>query len=892
MKKFTLIVALFIIAWSSQAQQLLWTDVPESAIPTATDAKYQNSLTNYRTFALDLETIQTTLANASTESISIQLPMPNGTEERFQVEYAPVMHPALAAKYPQIRAYKIRSVENPTIKGRLDCSPYGLNAYIFTETGEVSIHPYAQGDTDYYVAYSSSDIQFTAGNAPTTGCGVNPLEEHNHAPALESPVVTERDDTPVEVYVYELALACTAEYGLAKGGTVESVMASFNTAVNTVNAIFEQEVGTRLMLIANNDELIFLDPDTDPYNNINDAASLLNQNTNAIVNTVGIPLDDFDMGHVFTNGCINNLGGIASPSQVCGDGRARGVTCHSSSDIQGIAIRIMAHELGHQFSLGHSWNNCPPTEDQYAPQSAYEPGAGTTIMSYSGTCGDQNIQFGTDAYYSAGSLEEFFTYTRLDQGSECATVETTSNNEPELTLNYEDGFYIPVSTPFELIADGSDEDGDPITYCWEQFNLGPYSPLGSPVGNAPIFRSYPPTASPVRIFPRIQTIIANETDIAELLPTYNRDLSFRCTVRDNNDDVAGVVWEQVDFLVTETAGPFLVESPNTGNEVWEVGDYVEVSWDVANTTNSLVNCQNVNILLSITGGTNFTVPLAENVPNDGSQFVTVPNFVTGIARIKVAAADNVFFDISNESFEIAPAAAAGFAVSATPSAQQICLPEVVEIEIATDSLLGFSNPITLDVTDGLPADASFSFSSNPVLPGESTTLTIDMSTVTSDGEFLVEVTATADSADTEVRVIDFELVSNDFSDLSLLTPVNGESSILLSTEFTWDAAAGADSYDIEIATSPTFGNTIIDGAENITGTSFTPTVLFEESTLYFWRIRPINECGKGDYITPFSFNTINSSCTPFEATNVPIAISGTGTPTVTSTLDVKYFWCN
>ena len=64
----------------------------------------------------------------------------------------------------------------------------------------------------------------------------------------------------------------------------------------------------------------------------------------------------------------------------------------------------------------------------------------------------------------------------------------------------------------------------------------------------------------------------------------------------------------------------------------------------------------VNILLSTNGGNNFE-PLLLNTPNDGSATITVPPVpFTERARIKVEAADNIFFDVSNQNFTILPVA--------------------------------------------------------------------------------------------------------------------------------------------------------------------------------------------------------------------------------------------
>ncbi|MBK6997592.1 MAG: LamG domain-containing protein [Lewinellaceae bacterium] len=77
------------------------------------------------------------------------------------------------------------------------------------------------------------------------------------------------------------------------------------------------------------------------------------------------------------------------------------------------------------------------------------------------------------------------------------------------------------------------------------------------------------------------------------------------------------------------------------------------TWDVANTDNASVNCQNVKISLSLDGGYNYTYVLAANTPNDGSETVTLPaGICSNKSRIKIEAADNIFFDVSNADFNI------------------------------------------------------------------------------------------------------------------------------------------------------------------------------------------------------------------------------------------------
>jgi hypothetical protein len=170
------------------------------------------------------------------------------------------------------------------------------------------------------------------------------------------------------------------------------------------------------------------------------------------------------------------------------------------------------------------------------------------------------------------------------------------------------------------------------------------------VGNAPIFRSFPAKAVSFRTFPKLVRILNDNQLLGEILPTYGRNLNFRLTVRDG---LGGVHWDQGSLTVDDTSGPFDITSQNTA-ETWEAGQQQTVTWDVANTTNAAVDCQTVNILMSELGFV-YDIVLAANTPNDGSELITVPSLNTVKARIRVRAANNIFFDINNANIEITTA---------------------------------------------------------------------------------------------------------------------------------------------------------------------------------------------------------------------------------------------
>ncbi|MEZ5041941.1 MAG: M12 family metallo-peptidase [Saprospiraceae bacterium] len=891
-----LLCLLFSSAAVAQQKQNTWQTIEENRLLLPQNAEVYIPTEKYLVFDVNFDLLKRQLADAPEEfaanspaALQLSFPLPDGTYEVFSVVHSPVMGPELSAKYPSIRSFKIVSTSNKLTTGRIDYSPKGFHAYIDSPKGIFYIDPYADVATNYHVAYYAKDMVIDQDQVPALSCGVHdlhtaksPLEDLD----LDDHFALQKSKTTalISLRTYRLALACTGEYAQANGGSVESVLSSMNTAVNRVNQIFEQEVAVRLVIIDRNDELVFLDAATDPYNSPRDGTALLAQNTTILNGRIGF--GTYDIGHVFTRGCDNGLAGVANPSSVCQSNKGAGVTCHYTSDLEKIAVEVMAHEIGHQFSCGHSWNNCPQSANQMSFDNAFEPGSGSTIMSYAGLCGGNNIQPNSDPYYNIGSLEDFIQFSREDGGNNCPTLTPTDNHTPSVEDTYLDGFTIPINTPFKLSASGTDEDGDPITYCWEQYDIGPASTLGSPTGDAPLFRSYPPTTDSMRYFPNLGAILNNANLDVELLPSYSRFLTFRCTVRDNNPQAGGVAWTQVNFKASNTAGPFKVTSPNTNAVRWQTGSSQEITWDVANTDNSVVNCQTVNIWLSTDGGLHYPYLLLEKTANDGQAFITVPELVSTQARIMVEAADNIFFDLSNTNFVIEAGQSPSFSLAVNPlTTLDLCPPTTTSLTIAAASNLGFSGPISLDVVGNLPENTTFSFSKNPIAPAESSQLDISFNAF-SEGvyDFLIRAHAGTDTIYRDVRVA---TVSNDFSSMALVGPADGTTGVVLSTNFSWMPSENADTYAIEVATSPTFvPESIILQADNLTQPTYTPSIQFEANHIYFWRVRPENGCGPGPFLEPFAFQTTTAECVQLTATGVPVTLPGSGLPTRELTINI------
>jgi subtilisin-like proprotein convertase family protein len=887
----TLILSALCLA-TTFAQQNFWNENIGRAL---TGDQFQDrhfKVAKYRTLALDLSGLQAALQAAPLETtlagsnpVELLMPMPDGSMKRFLAVESPVMAPGLAARYPAIKTYKGWNPEQPKETIRFGYSPdQGFYATILAAEGAVYIDALEQGGERLYLAYFVAE-NAAAGLRSAFICETE--EEHGHEPEpgiYEGNQLETRSPAEEEgvLRTYRLAMAVTGEYSIFHGGTTASALAAVVLKVNRLNQVFERDLAIRAELVENNDTLIFLDPATDSLSNGNTSA-LLGEIADVINSRIGQA--NYDFGHVLNrhNDFVGN--GVAALRSVCNPlTKARGVSGITIPQGDPFVIAIIAHEMGHQFGATHTMNDCQNVESS----TAYEPGSGVTIMAYAGICQpSNNVQNFTEDFFHIISMEQIFEYTREGNGDGCAVKTPTGNLAPTVEVPNLTGTFIPISTPFQLTASATDPENDLLTYAWEQFDTGPTNVgLGNPQGNSPLFRVFQPSTSPTRVFPRLNKIVNNSFDVSEILPTYSRDLTFRCAVRDNNPGGGNVTWAQTRFRSDDTAGPFRVTVPNDSGIEWEVGDYREIRWDVANTDNNRVRCYRVNIKLSTDGGFTYPITLLEGVPNTGSAFVTIPDAVTSTARIRVEAADNIFFDISNANFAIGEPSAPGYAMTASPAnIRPVCLPEPTVVQISTSALLGFDEPIALSLEGELPAEASVTFADNPILPGETTTMTIDWGTFVND-TFRLQIVGITESLDTSYRFLEFATVSNDYSELALLTPEDGTSDIVVSTPFSWTSVPDAERYDFQLATSPSFGPTNIAAANGLTGTGHTPNVLLETNQLYFWRIRPVNECGPNEWLPPFAFRTAAVDCVEFSANDLPVSIANAANTTRTSRIFV------
>jgi hypothetical protein len=201
-----------------------------------------------------------------------------------------------------------------------------------------------------------------------------------------------------------------------------------------------------------------------------------------------------------------------------------------------------------------------------------------------------------------------------------------------------------------------------------------------------------------------------------------------------------------------------------------------------------------------------------------------------------------------------------FVITVTPAQVDICAGSDAFFTVDVGQVGDSTDPVMLSAT-GQPTGASASFAPNPVTPPAISSLTIGSTAAALPGSYPVTVVGAAGALVHDDTVI--LKVSNAAPALpTLLAPANGALNVAVRPTFTWNPAAYATAYDIEVGTDPDFS--YVAAAEGgVVHTSWTPDSDLDPSTVYYWRVRAVNGCGITPYSAAFAFTTAPSP-TPTE----------------------------
>ncbi len=797
---------------------------------------------------------------------TVYFPDETGTLIPFQVSEASVLSPELAAKYPGIRSYKGYSLTNKKDRIRFSVSHRGVQSMIVhTDKGSTTFMQKTTRESNRYVVYNKDSKDFAnSGFICRTRSDVE--KSLGGTTFLGGTTLKLVDDQVLRKY--RIAVSATGEYTAFHGGTIADALAAINATLTRVNEVFETDLAVTLELVANTDQVIYTDAATDPY-----TGNFNSQTQTTLTSVIGEA--NYDVGHLFHQDTDNgNAGFIGS---VCRDGQ-KGSAFSSGTTPEGDTydLDFVGHELGHQFGANHTWS----FESEGTSVQA-EPASGTTIMGYAGIAPGNNVAPNGDDYFHYFSILQITAYLGT---TSCAMETPLTNNPPVITATGD--FVIPRSTAFVLTGNATDPDGNTLTYAWEQIDdgvvttatFGPTNPSGAN------FRSRRPSLSPERYFPQLARVV--QGNLVQTNPATNsawetvsdvaREMNFALTVRDNANGGGQVASDLVKVRVVNNAGPFVVTSQTT-SETYTAGTSQEVLWDVAQTNETPINAQMVDILLSTDGGLSFPIFLAEDVPNNGAHTVLLPATATTSARIMVRAKNNIFFAVNTSNFTINAAQAV---LDFDALEFTVCQSDDITIPFVYETDLGFNEQVTFSATN-IPAGLSAAFSpTTATADGTPVDLTFSNTAAVAVGSYPITITATSASL-TQNVVLDLNIYNTSFSNVNLTAPANGLQNAALQQLLQWESNAAYTSYDVEISTDPGFGS-VLESATVIFDQYLTTTL--QELTTYYWRIKPKNECGEGVFGPAFNFTTIDVNCNTEIATGLPLEISTTGTPTVTSTI--------
>ncbi|MGE0561419.1 MAG: reprolysin-like metallopeptidase [Flavobacteriales bacterium] len=867
----------------AQNSSSLWTKVDKSTLTSKNEVRRAAHPKEAQYFNLDLNQLKNVLATAPNKenftgksNVIVDFPTPEGTLEHFRVWEASIMHPDLAAKFPMIKTYVAQGIEDPTATMRFSVTQFGLHTQTLSGTRTPSyIDPFTT-DLVSYIVYDKSSL------GESTSAFECLTEDDINLPSLKTGGSTMKADVnDQKLRKFRLAQSCTGEYGTIFKGTgttaqqKANVQAQMTITINRVNGVYERDLAITLEFIPNNDTLIYLlaasDPWTGEYNT---------KTAQTIDANVGIA--NYDIGHNFNTSGGGNAGCLScvclgTTGSQAGTHKGRGMTGSSNPTGDPFDIDYVAHEMGHQFGGYHTMNTCSRSGNG---QTEVEPCSGSSVMGYAGIC-SVNVQNNSDAHFIYNNIRDISSNVQTGN-STCGAVTNLTNNPP--TANAGNNYTIPKSTAFILEGIGNDPDGNgSLTYEWCQNDPAQAPGTSAPVSTwtvGPLYRAKYPTTSPNRYMPRIQDVIAgNLTPTWEVTPSVGRTLNFSFLVRDNDPLGGQVASDLMTVTVNGTAGPFVVTSQNTTGITLNSGASTPVTWNVAGTTASPVSTPNVDIFLSKDGGLTYPVTLATGVPNNGSANVVIPSGnVTTQGRIMVRGSGNIFYAINSKNFAIQDAE---FVMNFSNTSSANCPTVDAVYDFTYNTFLGFSETTTFSAS-GQPAGSTVTF--NPTsasADGTPVQITISGLTAGMAGSYSIDITGTATSV-TKLATITLDVLDPNPTAATLTLPADVATGVDPGVTFTWSNGGPGAMYNIDIATDAAF-TSIVDAATGLSTNSYVSSSLISATT-YYWRVTTSNTCGSAPSSSTFSFTT--SSCAVTMSTNVPVAISSSGTPVVTSTINI------
>jgi Metallo-peptidase family M12B Reprolysin-like/Secretion system C-terminal sorting domain/Bacterial pre-peptidase C-terminal domain/Fibronectin type III domain len=883
MKKNFLFVLSFTLITALQAQKNAWSSNTADASKMTKDKAVarQSFPAQFKLFNLDHATFKQQLfsiVGTARRSTVIDLPNANGQLEQFEVYEASNFDTELQARFPEIRSFSGRGINDKTASLKLSYSPQGVQTIVFRTEKETECIEAFSNDHNTYAVFKSVRAK---GSLPWSCSTPEQVLTNNLNDQVNNSNIAARSGADLKVM--RLAQSVTAEYsnyfGATSASQVSLVLSAVNATLTRCNGVYEKDLALHLNLVSTSTNVFYYNPSTDPYSAAaTGSGGAWNSELQTTLTSV-IGDANYDIGHLFgASGGGGNAGCIGC---VCGTGKGSGFTSPNDAIPQGdnFDIDYVVHEVGHQLGANHTFS-----KSLEGTGVNKEVGSGITIMGYAGITA-QDVAPHSIAYYHEASIAQIQANLATKT---CPVTSAITNATP--VVNAVSNFTIPISTPFALTGSATDANAsDVLTYSWEQNDnattSGTSSVASATKTTGPNFISFAPSTSPTRLFPKLATILAGSNlsgplpggdagANTEALSSIARTLNFRLTVRDNApySSTAPVSVGQTQFTdmavtVSAASGPFAVTAPNTAVS-WNVGTTQNVTWSVNNTTAAPVSCANVKISLSTDGGNTFPTVLVASTPNDGTEAITVPNVNSTTCRIKVEAVGNIFFDIDNANFTItgsAPTCGDATGLNATS----------ITNTSAAVNWTAVTNAVSYTVDYKLSTATAWTNAATAT-----TSTSVAISGLTQGTTYDYRVLATCSAGAGNYAQAQFTTTAP----ATCNAPTGLASSAITATGATvsWSAVSGAASYDVDYKL-----NTATVWTNAVTATTATSRAItgLSASSLYDYRVRT-NCASLSSAYTQAQFTTAAVSTCPG---TYDVSTNGTvaGAATIPFNTDVK-----
>ena len=328
------LVALLILAATTANAQTPFFE-RQSTKGLRVDASMTSNIKNLSFYKLQVAALRSYLSKAPLEfsgrvaGLPLQIPLPDGSLETFNMLESPVLSPQVAANHPDIKTYNGQGQTHKNYTIRISFTALGFNAIVLGLGQDAAYYEKVSTDSasGLYRVYLTRDAQRPIPTkAPGQGnkCGV--LEKM--APLPGTPAQGRQaalvNSTGATLRTFRLAIAANGEFTqqAVYGGNVNLAFAGVVGYVNRLNAVYRNELSVALTLVSDV-SAVYSNTATDPYTN-SSQSMMLGQNQANLDNLIGT--SKYDVGHVFTFEGSSG-GGVAALGSVCDESsKARGVS--------------------------------------------------------------------------------------------------------------------------------------------------------------------------------------------------------------------------------------------------------------------------------------------------------------------------------------------------------------------------------------------------------------------------------------------------------------------------------------------------------------------------------------------------------------------------------------